>query len=482
MDKIRKSLFHNLSLKLISVAVAFLIWLVIVNVSNPETKDAVTVEIGIRNESVLTSADKSFTMDTQNVRVSYKVRSAYQQQITRDDFRAYIDLKDYSITGAVPVYLEVSENASQYIQTTSLTPMVVHISTEDIQEKLFRVELRTTGSTAGGYVLGEGEVTPGHVYIRGPVSMIGRISSVGVEVDVSGLSETQVGTGELTFYDANGNAIKVDQRVSYRGSFEYVVPIYRIKTLTINAPTSGAPAPGYAVGGVDLSPSSVDVYGTEASLNEAVVINIPPSRLNIEGAMRNVVMTVDIADYLPEGLSLAQPQSEITIIVKVTAGPTAGTGPAPPVQQTTAAPRPTETAPPETEPAPESEPETAASEEASSVSSEYGPHVGMTEPEGGYSAPGRRTEAATENTVSSTESSSEETQESAEAPSEPKTSGGEPEVEQSSEGGPHIEAPVGTETSETPAESVPEGPTGTGEHESDGDVHDAIVSEAESGQ
>ena len=472
MDKIKFRLLHNLNLKLISVAVAFFVWLLIVNISNPETRDTVTVDIGILNDNVLSSADKSYTMDAQAVRVSYKVRTAYQQLVTREDFHAYIDMKDYSITGAVPVYLEVSENAAQYIQTTSLTPMVVHIATEDIQEKLFNVELRTTGEVASGYVLGEGEVDPGHVYVRGPVSMIGRISSVGIEVDVSGLTETQVSTGDLKFYDANGNPIKVDQRVSYRGSFEYVVPVYRIKTLTINAQTSGAPAPGYQVGGVDLSPSSVDVYGTEEQLAGAVVVNIPPSRLNIDGSMRNVVLTVDISDYLPEGLSLAQPQSEITIIVKVTAGPQTGTGQQPPMPVNQGQTRPQPTQPPETEASePETEPELPQTEpETSTVSSEYGPHVGMTEP-ANYDAPGRRTQPATDRP----------TQAETEAPIG--TEGPEPELEQSSEsGGPFAHAPGGSGTSETPASSISDRPAGGNSHESDGAVHDAIVAEAETAE
>ena len=39
----KEKITHNLGLKILSVVIAFLVWLIVVNVSNPEVTDSVNV-------------------------------------------------------------------------------------------------------------------------------------------------------------------------------------------------------------------------------------------------------------------------------------------------------------------------------------------------------------------------------------------------------------------------------------------------------
>ena len=314
----KERLSQNLALKAISVVLAFIIWLMVVNVSQPEVSGSQLVEIKVENANRLTDADKTYKTDTRNVRISYRVRLPQQNRISADNFHAYIDLADYSVTGAVPVYVDIDDSVESLISDVSLNPMVVHVDTEDIQRKRFDIVTATKGKTAEGYMAGEVSFDPDYVYVTGPVSEVGQISEVGIEVDVTEASSALTGNAPIHFYDANGNEIKLDDRVSAnRETISYELPVYRIKSLSVVAEASGTPADGYVLEGVETNPAFVDVYGDEAVLSQYTSIRIPASEISVNGASATVTHSIDITQYLPEGLRPAQPGTEVSIAARI---------------------------------------------------------------------------------------------------------------------------------------------------------------------
>lgn len=131
----KEKLTNNLVLKLVSIVVAFIVWLVVIDISNPEVSGLKTVPLQIEGESIISGAGKTYTVNGgTTVAISYVVRSKDQNKISADDFRAYIDLANlYDVTGAVPVYVEIVNNASLFIGTPVARPGVMTVSTEDIQ-------------------------------------------------------------------------------------------------------------------------------------------------------------------------------------------------------------------------------------------------------------------------------------------------------------------------------------------------------------
>lgn len=351
MNKLGQWLKQNPMLKLTSLLLAFIIWIAVVNISNPEISDYVTVELEVRNPEELIRADQMYSLDTRTVRVSFNVRARYSNLISASDFTAYVDLKDYSVTGAVPVYIEPSSEISSMISDIRSNPMVVHVSTEDMQEKRFDINVNTIGTQAEGYALGDISLSQDYIYVNGPVSEIGMVSSVGIEVDISEATSDVSGTAQIVFYDANGHAIDIDERMELSLSeINYVQPVYRIKSLSISAGAVGEPAEGYIYDGVEVSPSFVSVYGPEELLDMYSSIEIPESAIDISGATRNVTLSIDIAPYIPEGLILSEASSQISAIARIRRAP-------------------------ETSAAEETEPETLA------PSSEAAGGPGLTEPE-----------------------------------------------------------------------------------------------------
>ena len=107
----KERLKSNLGLKILSVFLGFFVWLLVVNVSDPKQSGERTVQLEIINDDVLTGAGLTYELaEKSSVTIDYTVHMRDSSQIQASDFRAYIDLADCNVLGAVPVRLEILNN------------------------------------------------------------------------------------------------------------------------------------------------------------------------------------------------------------------------------------------------------------------------------------------------------------------------------------------------------------------------------------
>lgn len=321
----KEKLTNNLGLKVLSVLLAFLIWLAVVNISNPEVTGAQQVPLEVLNANVLESKNKTFEIvgGRDTVSVSYKVQMLDRSSIKASDFRAYIDLADlYEPTGSVPVQVEVLGHENLIFGgSVTANPGSVRIQTEDLQTKSFDLKVHTIGETEEGYQPGTAVLDQTYVYVSGPVSKVGQISEVGIEIDVEGANGNLTGTAKPRFYDANGNELtelESDGAVSVdHPEISYELQILKVKDVALNFETEGKVADGYRFTGVESSVNSVKLVGLKSKLAELSVITVPQSELNMDGATGDKEVTVDLSKYVPEGVQIADGNSQITVVIRV---------------------------------------------------------------------------------------------------------------------------------------------------------------------
>lgn len=318
----KEKLINNLGLKILSIFLAFFVWLIVVNVQNPVNRRSREVTLEIENEQVLTAARKTYEIVGKNtVTVNFDVHTRDEYKIRPTDFRAYIDLAElYDVTGSVQVKVEVLNN-KELISDTEARPGVIRVETEELQTKPFELAVDTQGEPADGYALNGVTLSPSHVTVEGPVSQVGLISYAGVEIQIgSDMTGDAQGVVEPTFYDANGNELTISDRIKVNTpEIQYQLLINKVKNLPLDFEVSGTVASGYQYTGVECSTRNVAVIGLKSNLASINRITIPASELNISGATADKVVMVDLRDYLPEGVELAdseEPQVEIRIKVE----------------------------------------------------------------------------------------------------------------------------------------------------------------------
>ena len=166
--------------------------------------------------------------------------------------------------------------------------------------------------------MGSMTVDPQTIMVSGPVSIVGRISSVGVEVDVTGASGDLEGSAPISCYDANGNRFEIPdsrlktdpEKVSYR------IHMLRGKTLTLDFQPEGQAAPGYRFTGIECSVKSIGVVGERSILDGLDSLTISGSDLSVNGASADRIVSIDLNKYLPAGVSIIG-NSDVQVTLKV---------------------------------------------------------------------------------------------------------------------------------------------------------------------
>ena len=319
----KERLIKNLGLKILSLFLACIIWLIVVNVSNPLVNGRREVTLEIENDQVLTAARRAYEIiGKSTVTVVFDVHARDSYKVQPSDFRAYIDLSElYDVTGSVPVKIEVLNNDDIYYNVIS-RPGVVRVKTEDIQTKPFEVMAEVEGTAANGYDFASVALTPETVIVEGPMSQVGLINHVGVKINIDGLSGDGEGNAVLQFYDGNGNVLSVDERVHTdvdETGIGYKVNVNKIKEISLDFEVEGTAALGYRFVGVECSRRSVQVTGSRSGLASLNVLVIPSSVLDISGAVQDKVVTVDIREFLPEGVQIADSEDsgvEVRMLVE----------------------------------------------------------------------------------------------------------------------------------------------------------------------
>ena len=132
------------------------------------------------------------------------------------------------------------------VDAVTAKPMVIRVTTEDVQQKKFELTAYTEGETESGYREGTVNIVPTSIYVSGPESQVGRISTVGITIRLDGANSDLSGTAQIQCFDANRNKITLDDQVSLsRSGADYTLSILKVKTLGLNFETEGRVADGY---------------------------------------------------------------------------------------------------------------------------------------------------------------------------------------------------------------------------------------------
>ncbi len=309
---------------LLSVAIAFIIWVTVVSISNPDTTGSKMVAVEERNASALISADKAYTiLGSKTVKVNYTVQARDAYKVKASDFRAYIDLSDiYNASGSARVIVQTVSN-QDIIHDYTAEPQTIQVAVEDIVTKTVNVKVYTVDQCPEGYEAAASSTTLTQVDITGPQSLLDGIAVAGVEVSVREATGTLSGTAELKFYDsddANARAVDVSNNQYFSASeyfTDYTLYINTAKTVPIQYEISGTPAAGYHYGGSTASIGSVIVTGNADIVGQLSVITIPASVLNVDAATSNKSWNINLNTYLPSGAVISGTyETQITALIE----------------------------------------------------------------------------------------------------------------------------------------------------------------------
>ena len=330
VTELKQRLKNNWTLKLASVAIAFLIWLVVGNINDPIIQKVYSnVKVNITNGSYIESRGMTYRLDSNYQTVSVTLRGNSSKVTKRnDDIVVEADLTQIVDMDSTPVMVPVTVKCKDIsAENITVSPITIPIEIEERETKDFMIAVNYGDSVPGaGYEVGKIYANPEKISVSGPESIIDKIDRVVANVSVEGMTVNSSKKANLIIYDKN-QEIMSDKEMQYL-TFDIgdsMVDVYvelwsTVSGVTFTCDPKGTPANGYAVSKIVTTPSEISLAGTEEALEtlkkNGNQIEIPSRLVDIGNARETVECKIDLAEILPSGTKTVSNQAE-SIIVEV---------------------------------------------------------------------------------------------------------------------------------------------------------------------
>ena len=305
----KKLLTRNLGLKLASLLLAFVLWFLVAQIYDP--KDTVTfnnIQVRLINTELLDEEGKVYeVLDNSNlVRVTVTgPQSIVKSELRRSDIVAEADMSKLTDinTIAITYYCENISNDSVEIKGNHDS---VRLNVEDKTSKWIKLESNTIGDVASGYMIGNVTLDQTNIEVTGPKSAISQVDHAGVDINVTDSTTSLSANVDIKLYDADDNELVLESVKKNVDSAYMTVEVLATKEVPVEIEYMGVPEDGYmATGEVESSVPTVRIAGTVSTLVGLSAITVPEDRMNITGQSDNLVDIINLKEYLPANVRLA---------------------------------------------------------------------------------------------------------------------------------------------------------------------------------
>ena len=335
LDRLR----NNLSLKLISLGIALLIWGAVHNQADPLISRQQIVPTDV--SSVPEELAVAEIVPSQIAVTLYGRRSALER-LQYSDFRLVADLKGTDIgTQTVPVN---PEGLPAGIEIRRLSNRAVKVTLDAVVDSSRPVFVQTRGEPAQGFMVTGSQVRPTEVSVTGPSIEVRKVARVLAAVDVSGLSQTTPFTVNLMALDAGSlmvSGVKLEPTQAV-----VTVQMRQVNSRTVPVtPIIGRLPEGYQVTSVSARPIVVTITGQR--LNNIEALQTEPLDLTSEPGRTQY----NVGLQVPQGITvLGAPSVRVTVSLQRVEREPASSSPS-------RTPQPERTRSVQPEPQPEDQPE-----------------------------------------------------------------------------------------------------------------------------
>ena len=325
----KRKITDNIPLKIMSVAVAVVVWLIVVNIDNPVGTNYYTLNnVELINKEYVESSDTIGKMcmpeqSQDSIRVAITTTKKIRDRIKVTDISAVADLQQAVSLDTNPVMVPITVTCSipgVSANDIKVTPQNLSVNLDEKETQEFVVNV-SRGDTKPGkdYEVGSLTANPEKVRITGPKTLINKIDKVNAAIDLDGNTQDFSQDVNLTIIDKNQEPLSDSERNSLRieNNAKVVVTarLWKIRQgVGISAGYVGTPADGYQVGSVKTVPDTISVAGSTEGLESLAqndnVITIPADSIDISGESKDVEKKINLSNLLPDNVKLTSDSSE----------------------------------------------------------------------------------------------------------------------------------------------------------------------------
>lgn len=325
----KRKITDNIPLKIMSVAVAVVLWLIVVNIDSPIGTNYYTInDVELINKEYVESSDTigKMCMPEQNqdsIKIAITASKKIRDKIKVTDISAVADLQQAVSLDTNPVMVPITVTCSVPGVSSNdikVTPQNLSVNLDEKETQEFVVNV-SRGDTKPGkdYEVGSLTANPEKVRITGPKTLVNKIDKVNATIELDGNTQDFTQDVNLTIIDKNQEALSDSEmnslRIENNAKVVVTARLWKIRQgVGISASYVGTPADGYEVGSVKTVPDTISVAGSTEGLESLAennnVITIPADSIDISGESKDVEKKISLNNLLPDNVKLTSDSSE----------------------------------------------------------------------------------------------------------------------------------------------------------------------------
>jgi YbbR domain-containing protein len=314
----------NLGLAALSVALAFGVWMFIVDTEHPTRTGVFPVDIPV--EPVNMPEGLTLGGPLGDVALRIEADEDLWDELIASDFRASVNLLGAQIgTQDAEVKVEPLRGRDGLriieviptAQSAGALPGTVRVELKPLVSQVVPVTLDPVGAPPMGYEPSTPKVEPEQVVVSGPEDLVSQVAAAVATVDLSGVVTDVRQTYSLMPRDDSGFIVGGVTLDPSSVDIEITVEQKQFSRLVVVSPSlEGSPAAGYNVTAVELDPASVTLLGPLELLN--VTSFVLTDDIDITGATSDITRVVNIVGLAP-GVAISG-STAVTVRISIAAG------------------------------------------------------------------------------------------------------------------------------------------------------------------
>lgn len=209
MNRIFKNILtENLTIKIISIALALFLWFFVTFKGQTET--SLDIPLEFKN----TPSDMEvFKQSAKKISVSISARERILKEISQNDIRVVVDISNVKLgENSIPI-TKSSIKLPRGIEILRIDPSTVKLLVDKKEQKTIPVRPVITGKPEKGFIISAVEVNPPLIKIEGAQKELDRIRLIKTEpIDIEGISESITVQAKI---DPEGKIFRIDKDIVY---------------------------------------------------------------------------------------------------------------------------------------------------------------------------------------------------------------------------------------------------------------------------
>lgn len=296
-------------IKIISLVLAIGLWAYVLGEVNPTVKKTID-EIPVQLTNVESLADNGLALGEDMEYFTAVVVKGSRSELNSlkvSDIHATADLYGYT-EGENHISVDVALPDGIYLEEIRIPEITVVI--EQLKAVSLPVNIEFTGETGENLEPTYRSFSPAEVEVKGAESVIGKVHTVRVQLDISDLSET------WDVYSAAPAALTKDGKIIKNvtisaNSIEVEAVVHHLKTVPLELKVTGSPDSKYGEADITI-PKEITVKGNTFALEK--ITGISAENIDISGVTKDT--TLELSVDLPEGIELADSSKNIGVKVE----------------------------------------------------------------------------------------------------------------------------------------------------------------------